>query len=178
MGSHWPNQYANRLTDSHGSRQQTRDETSLRRVKQREVNILKLVHTPDGTARANHPDGSTGIHTCIQIQTERHRLAKSWPTYLTSNGMRPGTSAAVESANNGKWLRSKQLMSRIERRPTTTETRATYDNSTWHTHLHCGVYVTCIYRTLGGVIIGDSGLCCCGPAFNIPIILKNNMYID
>ena len=31
-----------------------------------------------------------------------------------------------------------------------------------------GVYVSCIYRMPGGVIIvGDSGLCCCGPAFNV-----------
>ena len=30
-----------------------------------------------------------------------------------------------------------------------------------------GVYVPCIYRTPGGVIVGDSGLWCCGPAFNV-----------
>ena len=30
-----------------------------------------------------------------------------------------------------------------------------------------GVYVPCIYRMPGGVIVGDSGLCCCGPAFNV-----------
>ena len=28
-----------------------------------------------------------------------------------------------------------------------------------------GVYVPCIYRMPGGVIVGDSGLYCCGPAF-------------
>ena len=26
-----------------------------------------------------------------------------------------------------------------------------------------GVYVPCIYRMAGGVIVGDSGLCCCVP---------------
>ena len=26
-----------------------------------------------------------------------------------------------------------------------------------------GVHVPCIYRMLGGVIVGDSGLCCCVP---------------
>ena len=30
-----------------------------------------------------------------------------------------------------------------------------------------GVYVPCIYRMPGGVIVGNSGLCCCGPAFNV-----------
>ena len=30
-----------------------------------------------------------------------------------------------------------------------------------------GVYVPCIYRMPGGVIVGYSGLCCCGPAFNV-----------
>ena len=30
-----------------------------------------------------------------------------------------------------------------------------------------GVYVHCIYRMPGGVIVGDSGLCCYGPAFNV-----------
>ena len=30
-----------------------------------------------------------------------------------------------------------------------------------------GVYVPCIYRRPGGVIIVDSGLRCCGPAFNV-----------
>ena len=29
-----------------------------------------------------------------------------------------------------------------------------------------GVYVPCIYRMPGGVIVGDSGLFCCGPAFS------------
>ena len=29
------------------------------------------------------------------------------------------------------------------------------------------VYVPCIHRMPGGVIVGDSGLCCCGPAFNV-----------
>ena len=33
--------------------------------------------------------------------------------------------------------------------------------------LLCGVYVPCIYRMPGGVMVGDSGLCCCGPAFNV-----------
>ena len=30
-----------------------------------------------------------------------------------------------------------------------------------------GIYVPCIYRMPGGVIVGDSGLCCCGSAFNV-----------
>ena len=31
-----------------------------------------------------------------------------------------------------------------------------------------GVYVRCTHRMPGGVIVGDSGLCCCcGPAFNV-----------
>ena len=30
-----------------------------------------------------------------------------------------------------------------------------------------GVYIRCIHRMPGGVIVGDSGLCCCGPAFNV-----------
>ena len=30
-----------------------------------------------------------------------------------------------------------------------------------------GVYVRCIHRMPGGVIVGDSSLCCCGPAFNV-----------
>ena len=33
--------------------------------------------------------------------------------------------------------------------------------------LLCGIYVPYIYRMPGGVIIGDSGLCCCGPEFNV-----------
>ena len=27
--------------------------------------------------------------------------------------------------------------------------------------------VPCIYRMPGGVNVGDLGLCCCGPAFNV-----------
>ena len=30
-----------------------------------------------------------------------------------------------------------------------------------------GVYVPDIYHMPGGVIVGDSGLCCCGPTFNV-----------
>ena len=30
-----------------------------------------------------------------------------------------------------------------------------------------GDYVCCVHRMPGGVIEGDSGLCCCGPAFNV-----------
>ena len=30
-----------------------------------------------------------------------------------------------------------------------------------------GVYVRCIHRIPGEVIVGDSGLCCCGPACNV-----------
>ena len=30
-----------------------------------------------------------------------------------------------------------------------------------------GVYVPCIYCLPGGVIVGDSGLCCYGPVFNV-----------
>ena len=30
-----------------------------------------------------------------------------------------------------------------------------------------GVYVPCTYLMPGGVIVGDSGLCCYGPAFNV-----------
>ena len=33
--------------------------------------------------------------------------------------------------------------------------------------LHAGAYVPCIYGMPGGVIVDDSGLCCCGPAFNV-----------
>ena len=47
--------------------------------------------------------------------------------------------------------------------------------STRQNNVHCicvgcilgGVYVPCIYRMPGGVIVGDSGLRCCGPAFNV-----------
>ena len=46
--------------------------------------------------------------------------------------------------------------------PTITGTR--YTHST--VHLLGGVYVPCMYRMPGGVIVGDSGLCCCGPACN------------
>ena len=50
----------------------------------------------------------------------------------------------------------KQLTSHIECRPTTTE------------DVSFGVvYVPCIYRMPGGVIVGASGLCCCGPAFSV-----------
>ena len=28
-------------------------------------------------------------------------------------------------------------------------------------------YVRCIHRMPGGVIVGDSGICCCGPAFSV-----------
>ena len=31
----------------------------------------------------------------------------------------------------------------------------------------CAVYLPCIYRMPGGVIVGNSGLCCCGPALNV-----------
>ena len=30
-----------------------------------------------------------------------------------------------------------------------------------------GVYVPCCYRMPGGVMVDDSGLCCCGPSFNV-----------
>ena len=49
----------------------------------------------------------------------------------------------------------------------TTETRIAYDNSTWHalnkedTCLLGGVCVPCLNRVPAGVIVGDSGLCCC-----------------
>ena len=37
----------------------------------------------------------------------------------------------------------------------------------WPGCLLGGVYVPCIYRMPSRVIVGDSGLCCCGPAFNV-----------
>ena len=30
-----------------------------------------------------------------------------------------------------------------------------------------GVYVPCIHRMPGEIIVSDSGLCCCGPAINV-----------
>ena len=35
-----------------------------------------------------------------------------------------------------------------------------------------GVYVRCIHRMPGGVIVGDSGLCSCGPALNVMCDVK------
>ena len=73
---------------------------------------------------------------------------------------------------NKEWevIALEQLTSHIECRPTTKETGVAYDNSTWHAiNTRCllgGVYVPCIYRMSGGVIVGDSGLCC-DPAFHV-----------
>ena len=36
-----------------------------------------------------------------------------------------------------------------------------------------GVYVPCIYLMPGGVIVGDSDLCCCGPALNVRAQFSN-----
>ena len=35
-----------------------------------------------------------------------------------------------------------------------------------------GIYVPCIYRTPGGIIVGDSGLCCCGPVRCVTSIVR------
>ena len=38
-----------------------------------------------------------------------------------------------------------------------------------------GVYVPCINRMPGGVIVGDAGLCCCVPTFNVLLDLKQSI---
>ena len=35
-----------------------------------------------------------------------------------------------------------------------------------------GVYLPCIHRTTSGVVIGDSGLCCCGPTVCVSSIVQ------
>ena len=49
-----------------------------------------------------------------------------------------------------------------------TENNGTEDNVS-NVSILGGVFVFCIYRRSGGVIVGDLGLCCCGPALNVSV---------